>query len=355
MSPSLREGDLAGRSRRRSLLSSWRVPALALAVVLVAAIGVVAWQRSTGNPEPTAADVAVQTPRQADPVTGPTPSPTLTPITSSTHATRKAPAKPKVSASRGTSGGSGGSPSPAGWPGAGNTGVPAGVKLRTMGDVSLNKTGEVLSGAHVKGCVTVNARNVVIKNSLIEGTCDTIVTNNSTNLTIQDTEIDGLTSDSVALGFANFTAKRIEIRHIGDGVRANGNIVMTDSWIHSFISKADTHNDGVQVTEGSGVVIEHNRIENQLEQTSAVMIGADQGPVSDITIRDNLLAGGGYALYGGKPREGADPSSVTGIKLIDNRFSTTFFPQGGAFGAIAYQDFPGCVSQGNTMVDGTPV
>ena len=75
--------------------------------------------------------------------------------------------------------------------------------------------------------------------------------------------------------------------------------------------------------------------------------------VSDVTINDNFLAGGGYSLYGGEGSQGQSSN----IKVTNNQFSTIYFKNGGAYGPVAYFDDqgPGNTWTGNTWTTGTTV
>ena len=54
--------------------------------------------------------------------------------------------------------------------------------------------------------------------------------------------------------------------------------------------------------------------------------------VANVTIDDNLLAGGGYTIYGGQGSKG-QPSHIV---ITKNRISTRFFRRGGQWGPAAY-------------------
>jgi hypothetical protein len=244
------------------------------------------------------------------------------------------------------------------WPGASNTGVPAGTVLKASGGFDITKDGTVVSGLDVNGCINVTAKDVVIKDSRIRvpNSCDAGITNTGGGLTVQDTEIDGQKNPNVgnALGWANITALRLNIHGTGDGMRANGNILIQDSWIHDLYDVGDSHNDGIQVTEGSNITIKHNRIENPNGQTSAIMLGADQGSIANILVDGNFLAGGGYALYGG---ESPNPGfTIRNIRLTNNAFSTELFKTCGYYGPTTATTDPNITVSGNYWLEtGKPV
>jgi hypothetical protein len=60
--------------------------------------------------------------------------------------------------------------------------------------------------------------------------------------------------------------------------------------------------------------------------------------VTNTLIKDNLLAGGGYTLYCPKP-------TTTNFQIIDNSFSTMFYPKVGYFGPAT--DCDGEIASGN--------
>jgi hypothetical protein len=111
------------------------------------------------------------------------------------------------------------------------------------------------------------------------------------------------------------------------------------------------HNDGIGVNAGStSLVIDHNTVLDPLDQTCAICLFSDFGQVQNVTIENNLLAGGDYALYGGlSGNEGA--SSTPGVRITGNVFSTVYFRGGGTFGPAAHV-WAGDVWSGNTWVDG---
>jgi hypothetical protein len=84
------------------------------------------------------------------------------------------------------------------------------------------------------------------------------------------------------------------------------------------------HADGIQTPISNGnVTIHHNSVFGRDPATSAINImGTLADPATNVLIEHNLLAGGGYTVYGG-------PGS--NYRVINNHFSTQFFPKVGAF------------------------
>lgn len=87
------------------------------------------------------------------------------------------------------------------------------------------------------------------------------------------------------------------------------------------------------------------RSSNHFDQTDAIGLFQDFGVEADRLIKDNLLAGGGYTIYGGDNRR----FGVThDIQIVGNRISRVFFPSGGHFGPLASFDHQGV---GNLWAD----
>jgi hypothetical protein len=115
-------------------------------------------------------------------------------------------------------------------------------------------------------------------------------------------------------------------------VWAEHNVVIRDSYLHDPVNydpSRDPHTDAIQMpTNASNITIDHNTVYgNYVNQgsfgNSAIMTG---GSTSNVTIDDNLLAGGGYTVYCNQPGKGSN------YKLINNRFSTKYVSTVGAYG-----------------------
>ena len=176
-----------------------------------------------------------------------------------------------------------------------------------------------MEGLEITGSIQVLANDVTIRNSVVRSDSFYVIRADygATNLLIEDVEIDGLGSPTtIGLAGSNWTARRIHVRGVGDGVRMDDNTVLEESYIHDFAVGAGSHNDGAQVTGGQSIVIRGNAIVNDQSQTSAVIIKSDLAPIMDVEVRDNLLDGGAYALY---VRRG-EQHPVSQVTVAGNRF-----------------------------------
>jgi hypothetical protein len=251
-----------------------------------------------------------------------------------------------------------------GYPDASDTGVPPGTVLTTVGGFSTTSDGQVISGLKVTGTITVRNSGVTIKDTEIDTDGNfgiRIITGK--NLTVEDTTIHGTSAGSGRLSYGVFdgagdaTTLGIQLLRlniywcrIGDQLTQG---LIKDSYYHDEGFITGDHNEPSGSWGGSiGLKdYEHDTMLNQLAQTAAIYLTAYYGNIGPVTVNDSLLAGGGYAIYGGDRNGGG---KATGIRITGNEFSTRYYPQGGFWGPDAYftPSNPGNTWSGNTWADG---
>jgi hypothetical protein len=263
-------------------------------------------------------------------------------------------------------------PSACGFPDATNTGVPAGTHLKRVpsqvssgkgwhydprGFVKVNGNGAVLSGLKITSNVTVTAANVTIKNSQISYRGESsmaISLRHARNVTIKHDTIRGANQGSGRLMvgvkdiYSDSTHTRVlnnDIYYAGTGVQLDQGLIQ-GNYIHAMGYIAGDHLNGTTSNSGtSQLTIAHNTILNHNTQTDAVSFFQDFGPQGNRVIDNNLLAGGGYTIYGG----GKAGRPATNIRITNNVISTTYYPKGGRYGPVAYfSSGNGNVWSGNT-------
>jgi len=228
-----------------------------------------------------------------------------------------------------------------------NTGVPAGTTLTPFtGTYRITVDGTTVDAMNISGCVEIRANNVTIKRTKIQGCGGTYVIDNyasaqggGTNLLIVDSTIicSGSAGGSTAVAQQDYTLRRVNISRCENGIWMEVRATIEDSFIHNLIcynSATDPHIDGVQIaTRATNILIQHNRIYGDCDGAtagqggnSAVFANGNPSGESNVTVTNNILAGGTYTLYcnqGGK-----------GINNIysNNRFSTIFRPNVGVYG-----------------------
>ena len=92
---------------------------------------------------------------------------------------------------------------------------------------------------------------------------------------------------------------------------------------------SDPHYDSIEVNGGHNIQIVHNTVINEFGQTAAVMLDNYFGGLSDITVKDNYLVGGGYTVYLDGRFDGGNVDEKS-IQIVDNhiveRILGVYFP-----------------------------
>jgi hypothetical protein len=301
-------------------------------------------------------------------VPAPTPSPTTsapptssaapspTPTVTSSPPTTSSPPPSTTSAPPSTTA----APPSSGFPNASNTGVPAGVTLHACSTTI--STAGTYDACKFTGRVTIQASNVVITRSLINGPVDAGSGSQQSGLVIRDSTIDcgcpstSDTSTPTAIMESNFTLTRVNLYNSGHGVAVKSNVTIQDSYIHGLGGNTQAHKDGIYSGDGSHVVIRHNNVECNDGSaggcTSAIGLLTDFGDITYYTIDNNLLnTNGSFCFYGnGGPQKGYTSNHIT---FTNNHFGRKDNTKCGYYGAVTYFDSnaAGNVWSGNVWDD----
>ena len=233
-------------------------------------------------------------------------------------------------------------------PGPDNTGVPAGVTLAPSGSITVDQDGAVVEGLDIDGSITVLADNVTIRKVRITSGDYYPVRyfdNDNVGLVVEDSEIIGTSGDVTSgIAFAHYTARRVNVHGSADGLKADADVLIEDSWIHDLSNGPAEHNDDVQSTGGAGVTIRHSTLEGA--SNAAVQTGDEGGATEDLTIQCSWLSGGGYTLN----IRGTGATVPKNTRIIDNRFG-----RDSAYGPWTIDD-PAPIVTGNVWDDdGSPI
>lgn len=190
-----------------------------------------------------------------------------------------------------------------------------------------------VSDLEIQGNIVVEGSNVTIKNVRLvsEAPWHALrVLESATGFTLQDSEIDGAgrTVNGV-YGFGTFL--RNDIHGVDNGINVIAPSIIRDNYIHDFRTSTDGHYDGIEINGGHDIQIVHNHIVNEHDQTSAVMMNNEFSGLSNISIENNRLVGGGYTIYL-DGRKGGGAVDDASIRIIDNQIS------GGRWGNFAFYD-----------------
>ncbi len=261
------------------------------------------------------------------------------------------------------------------FPDAGTTGVPDGVELIPSGGFAVREDGALIEDLLVvDGAIEVYADDVTIRNVRVTNQEQMLYwgvaqRRGFSGLVVENSEIFGNreSSEKISAGIYNhggmITVRRVEIHSVTDAIMTSHGLI-EDSYLHSPRYFDGDHTDMIQAVggsrEGLPLEIRNNTIINTENQTSAVFLsdeagGGQQVPVQNVLVEHNLLAGGGYTLYGGGlVADGRDPRDIV---IRDNVFSRQVWPDGGYWGPVTYFDpaAPGNEWSGNVWDDGSPM
>lgn len=237
-----------------------------------------------------------------------------------------------------------------GWPGPSNTGYPAGLTLKSTSGRTISTDNTVIDGEKITGGLEIAAKNVTIRNSWItkfvaSGTAangsGVINIHPGASAIIDHVTLDGQNGTHACIWHegTSMSARYINCFGANDGIfswKGDG-FTISDNYIHSLSTQASNgHIDGFQTEGAANGTITHNTIDINTDQNAAVSIWNSLKSSDNITVENNLMAGGGFTVYA----EDYDPSeaspaggfSVTNIRFLDNKFSTVHFGCVGNYG-----------------------
>jgi len=216
------------------------------------------------------------------------------------------------------------------FPNASNTGPvtsEAGLAEYT-GPTTIKVDGTVIEGVKINSRLRIEANDVTIRDFTLQtgGFYGIQIIGPANNVLIEDGRIENM--KSAAIIGSNFRANRLEIRNSGnDGIKAQSNFIVENCWFRELGYLADAHADGIQMVQGANGLIQGNYFDMPhdlpgYKNSQCIIIQTNNGPISQITIRDNLINGGGYAVQ--IRDKGKGHGKPTDMKLIDNTFGRDF-------------------------------
>ncbi len=266
-------------------------------------------------------------------------------------------------------------PSKCGFPDATNTGVLACMTLKsvpgqvssgpgwrynsTYQEVEVTGNGAVLTGLSISGGLNITGSNVTINGvKVVAGGTFGVSLRHTSGVTIENSTISGQNATSGRVAYAiddvygdstGMTIKNNNISAFRTAAQVS-NGVISGNYIHDPGYLAGDHTNGIYVGGGTrALTISGNTILNSIGQTDAINLDSPSGPgqpVANKTVTGNLLAGGGYVIYGGA----ASGNPATNVVIKNNDFGQAYFARSGQWGAIAYFNSGG---SGNTWSGNT--
>ncbi|MGH2853744.1 MAG: choice-of-anchor R domain-containing protein [Solirubrobacteraceae bacterium] len=236
-------------------------------------------------------------------------------------------------------------PSSCGYPDATNTGVPAGTPLTSQaGEMSVTKAGTTVKGLAVTGAINIEANNTTVEDDEViasagSGNRGIYIAPNITGTVLDHVTCHGAGKGTQYCVFNKNSSTKIEHSYLYNcGECLNGPGTVTDSFFDTTAVISGEHYEDIYYGGGEGpLIVNHDTMLNPQGQTATVFASTDFGNQTTLTITNNLLAGGGYTLYGGTSCTTGGCGSVTGpVTVTGNRFSRKYYPNGGYYGIAAY-------------------
>ena len=357
--------DLAGAGRKVTVHNSSASTSVTIRLASWGSAGTGAVPTATATPtaKPTATATATARPTAtATPSASASPVPTVAPVASPTPSpTRATPTPtPTVVAAPAAS------PSTSGQPGPGNTGVPAGTRLKVHeGDLKITQPNTVIDSLEVRGIVWVRAPGVVIRNSLITGRkLDSSLSlvyagDPGVSVTIEDSELYAKDPTPHVRGIigSNFTLKRVNMHHVIDHMAITGdNVLVESSWLHDtlyydndpYYDGTPTHDDNAQIAIGNNITFRKNTLSGT--HNAAIQVTQDRGVVSNLTLDGNWINDGACSVNLAQNKFGP----VQGVVIKNNVFTRSQVHSGCAIIADN-ATIPQVSLNGNVWSDGKPV
>jgi len=246
-----------------------------------------------------------------------------------------------------------------GFPDETNTGVPAGVVLKTAPSCDITADGAVLDAMDFACTVNVRANGIQITRSKIHPGSGAALRVVSGSVVISDSELFDAT-DTV-IQYANWTALRCNIHDFqSDAVKLGANSRLEDSFVHMFAPAAGSASEGAQLEAGvTHVIVRHSTLlaadqSGAEAPNAAIFVAPDQGPNSDgpVTLDRNLLSGGNYTVYVVDGNNGQ--YLIKNVSLQQNRIVRDSYRYGAL--DVSTTETPFVTSHGNVWdQDGTPI
>lgn len=263
-------------------------------------------------------------------------------------------------------------PAVCGYPAPSNTGARG--SLTPSGSITASTAGQVIEGKEVTGSIRVTAPNVTIRNVKVvataSGSGSTAISLESTGAKVIDTTVVGKGSGNSTLeaavrGFGGATLEGVNFTLCSDCVEG-GSFVVRDSYMKVSSIFSGAHAENIYVCSAS-IDVEHSTLLNEQGQTATVFGDTICGGANSVTVKNSLLAGGGYVFYPQANGSGAGGQTViTGNHIArcttaasessDGHWlckggpdSAGYFPNGGGYNVGAY--FGGPTTWANNVWD----
>ena len=265
-------------------------------------------------------------------------------------------------------------PSACGYPDATNTGPPKGMPLLAVpgqvtkgagwaysaatNEVDVTGAGAVLTGLSFTAYVNVEANNVTLDDDQVTASGYWgVALRHTTGVTIENSAISGTNATTGEVGSAvddvygdstGMTIKNDNISAFKTAIQVSTGVI-AGNYIHDPGFVTGDHTNGIlDIGTTQPLSITGNTILDSLNQTDAISLDATLTgqAIANKTVTGNLIAGGGYPIYGGDARSAV----ISDMTISNNRFGQGYFALSGLYGPVAYYTTAGTA---NTWANNT--
>lgn len=257
-----------------------------------------------------------------------------------------------------------------GWAGPRSTGArPArcpGDRLRRLGHdprgtIVIRQRGKVLACRQVVGCLSIEAPGVRLRDVAVRCTSGrsgeaangtgVVKVQNGASLSMSHVGTNGMRGVHACVWHqgTRLTVRALDCRHVNDGIfswsdtgfsRTTGDhVTVKASYLHDFTTRtANGHVDGYQTEGASHILLQHNTwlmtTDDHNSSNSAIAVWDSMRDSTDVTVRHNLIAGGGFAVYA-HDYSPSDAAPAGGYSVRDVQFRGNVFSRR-LFGCVGY-------------------
>jgi hypothetical protein len=216
------------------------------------------------------------------------------------------------------------------FPGAANTGVPAGTALSAYsGPCTITANNTVIDAKTISCSLTIRAAGVSITRSKINGVVYLDNSSSGFSFAISDSEVDAGGPSNSGIGNRNFTATRVNVHGGNRGIWCETSCTVQDSYVHGQATDPSgvAHESGLRMGQNS--TIRHNTLLCDAPNVppdagcSADLTGyGDFEPIQNNLIERNLLLAttGGACAYGGSSAGKPFSNGAANIVFKENVF-----------------------------------
>jgi len=226
-------------------------------------------------------------------------------------------------------------PAACGYPAPSTSGVPAGLTLtKYAGDMVVDTPGTVVADVAVTGSIEITAGDVTVRDTSVTSSGatghDIWIAPGVRDVLIEDSTLRGASATTGAVQYAvqnsgssSNTGRRLAMYFCTTCWAGAGSL--KDSYVMANAVASGAHYEPVYYGGGGGALsVDHDTLLNPHGQTADVFASVDFGNQTALTITNNLMAGGGYMIYGGA--SGGHGEVVGPVVVSGNRFARCVTP-----------------------------